>query len=391
MKKIISPFIAVLASSIFICGCTPSEESGISSKACNYFSMNTDASLVISDVFTAERKSAFDGLCEDVGKTLNGIERSISLNVENSSIARFNAAGAGETVEIDIIAYEVLTLAKSVYALTDGYYNPAIYYNVAAYGFNGSSLSDKPTSERIPSDGIIEKYNELSSRFGETEIYDKDGKYYAKKPEAEIEAGGENLSMKIDLGGIGKGYAVDEVNELIEERGFNYGFFSFGTSSIVVKEHHSNGDYIIQLTNPRPDYDGGTYLNIKVKGEGLSTSGDYEQYFLYDSDGDGTEERYCHVFNPATGKPVQTGIMSATVIGGSAAEDDALSTAIMAMGKDRAVEFINAKMSDRRVVFCCERGGKYEVISNVPKEQFGGVHVKYEFNYTLSDGKIVSG
>jgi thiamine biosynthesis lipoprotein len=77
----------------------------------------------------------------------------------------------------------------------------------------------------------------------------------------------------------------------------------------------------------------------------ISTSGDYEQYYIID------DVRYCHIIDPTTGKPVQTGIMTATIIGGSAAEDDALTTAIMTMGKDKAIEFINTKLSDRYVAF----------------------------------------
>ena len=79
----------------------------------------------------------------------------------------------------------------------------------------------------------------------------------------------------------------------------------------------------------------------------VSTSGDNAQYYMIDG------VRYCHVINPKTGKPVQTGVMSATILGGSAAEDDAYTTAIMAMGRDKAAEFVKTKLTDRRVVFSC--------------------------------------
>ena len=56
-----------------------------------------------------------------------------------------------------------------------------------------------------------------------------------------------------------------------------------------------------------------------------------------------------------TGKPVQTGIMSSTILGGSAAGDDAYTTAIMAMGREKAIEFIQTKLTDRRVVFTLDK------------------------------------
>lgn len=392
MKKIISAITAVCASLILFTGCTPKEETEYSSRNSLFLSMNTEASLIVSDIFTTEKKNKFEEMSQDISNTLNKINNSLSVNVLNSSINKFNQAGAGETVEIDNTAFEVLTLAKNVYDLTGGYYNPAVYYNVQAYGFNESSVLGKPLDERIPSDVVIEKYNSLSSHFGEVEIYQaENNKYYAVKPTVTIDIDGVTYSMKIDLGGIGKGYAVDEVNKIIDGYGFKYGYFSFGTSSILIKEHYKNGGYNLGITNPRTDMEGNVYLSVSVKNESLSSSGDYEQFFLYDSDGDGVKEWYCHVFDPTTGKPVQTGIMSATVIGGSAAEDDALTTAIMAMGKERAVDFINEKLSSRRVVFSYDANGKYEIITNIPESELSVVHSKFEIVSTLSDGKIVLG
>lgn len=387
MKKLIAAVGAACASILIFTGCGDAR-SEYSRRVKYFVSMNAEATLLVSDIFTTEKEDKFGGLCKEIGSALDAVDSSLSVSVNSSSISAFNAAGAGETVSIDYTAFTVLSLAKEVYELTDGYYNPAIYYNVQAYGFN-SALTGKPASERIPSDEVIEKYNALASHFGELELIKDGDKYYAKKPAATVEIEGEQYSMKVDLGGIGKGYAVDEVNRLIDSHGFKNGYFSFGASSIAVKEHYLNGVYNLSFTNPRADAEGNAFISTTIKNKSISTSGDYEQYFLYDSDGDGVKERYCHVFDPTTGKPVQTGIMSATVIGGSAAQDDALTTAIMAMGKQRAVEFINEKLSDREVVFSFDNGGKYEIITNVPDIKVE--HSKFEIVSTIVDGKIVLG
>ncbi len=393
MKKTIAVFGAVLASLTIFSGCGKNEAAiEYSSKANYFFSMNTEATLIISDKFTQEKQNKFNELCKEVSTALNSINGSLSLNVSNSAISEFNSAAAGEKVEIDLTAYNVLTLAKSVYTLTEGYYNPAVYYSVQAYGFNEASDMSESLNERIPTDNVIEKYNELSARFGEIEIIkEANDKFYAVKPDAAVEIDGVTYSMKIDLGGIGKGYAVDEINKLIASYGFKYGYISFGTSSISVMEHYKNGDYSLGFTNPRTDLENNVYIKTKIRNSCLSTSGDYEQFFLYDSDGDGEKERYCHVFDPMTGRPVQTGIMSATVIGGSAAEDDALTTAIMAMGKDKAVRFINEKLSERRVAFTYDNNGDYEIITNIPDGELTVTHSKFKVVNTLSDGKIVLG
>ena len=317
-----------------------------SSKHESFFSMTAKAELVVSDDFSSdEAKAKCNTFFQVVGAKLYEIEKYISATVKDSDIHKFNEAAQGARIEISRITYEVLSEAKYVYELSDGYYNPALYYNVEAYGFAGDN--EKPTTkDELPSDNAIAKYTELASHFNELKLENngEEDKYYVTKPLYVVEVDGETLTMKLDLGGIGKGYAVDCVDKLFDEYGYKYGYFNFATSSMLVKNHYKNGSYNLSLTDPRsPSY--GTYLSTAVRCEKLSSSGDNEQRYIID----GT--RYCHIISPKTGKPVQTGIMSATVIGGSAASADALTTAIMAMEKDRAIEFIRDKLTDKKVCF----------------------------------------
>ncbi len=311
-----------------------------------YYIMTADATIVVSEDFTDE--NAAEAKCEEfigsVKDKLEEVNASLSIGVEHSAVSLFNAADAGEVIEIDETAYEVFTLAEQMYKFTDGYYNPAVYYSVEAYGFNTNGGVPESAAQ-LPADGTIEKFKQLSSHFGDILIYEDEGKYYVKKPAATVEIDGTVYSMKIDLGGIGKGYTVDLVNAMLDESGFKYGYFDFGSSSIVCKTHFKMGAYELGFKNPRGSYFGEQFLKTKIKNECVSTSADDVKY--YEIDG----VRYCHVIDPMTGKPVNKGIMSATVIGGTAAEGDALTTALMAMGKDNALKFIETKLTDRRVVF----------------------------------------
>lgn len=379
MKKILCAFTAAAIAVTAFSGCGGEPE--FSSDGRTYLSMNTVAELVISDKFTAEKQEKFNEMCDKVNDELERLELSLSLNKENSPVSRFNAAAAGETVEVDFDAYTVFTLAKQVYELTDGYYNPAVYYSVQAYGFNGSADTDIPNDERIPVEEDIENYKNIASHFGEVDVYGQDGKYYVKKPSASFTENGTEYTMKVDLGGIGKGYATDKINAIIDSYGFEYGYFSFGTSSMHCKKHYKNSSYTLGLLNPRG---AGNYAGIAVRDVSLSTSGDYQQYFILDG------VRYCHVFNPKTGKPVQTGIMTATVIGGSAAQGDAITTALMAMGKDGAVQFINDNLSNLKVILSFEEEECYSVITNVPSE-LKITSSDYKIINTVTDGKIVIG
>ena len=319
---------------------------GYTPKGITFYKMHTDATVVVFDDFTAEGAvNKYNEFTSAVNATLDDVDKSLSTSVANSDISKFNSAEAGAKVQISKIAYEVLSEAKRIYDKTEGYYNPALYYNVLAYGF-GDNHRILKTKEELPKDEVITKYNELAAHFNEVELIQEGETHYAVKPEYTVEVEGETLTLHVDLGGIAKGYAVDKVEALFNEYGYAYGNFSYGASSMLIKRH-VDGSYNIGLSSPRSPSKQ-PYLQIPVINEKISTSGDSEQYYTID----GT--RYCHIIDAMTGKPVQTGIMSATVIGGGAAEDDALTTAIMAMGKEKAIKFIEEKLNDRKVIFTCE-------------------------------------
>ncbi len=327
------------------------DNAGYTTQGRIFYSMSVEAQLCVSDNFKEDTaKEKFTQFSKAVYAKLNEIDKALSSTVASSDVSKFNAAAAGAELEISKITYEVLSIAKSVYELTDGYYNPALYYNVQAYGFGGAETYPH-TADELPKDEIIEKYTLLASHFGEvalSETADENGvNYFVTKPDFTVEVDGKTLAMKLDLGGIGKGYAVDIIDAMFDEYGYEYGYFNFSASSMAVKSHFEQGAYIMELVGPRsPQRD--PYFMTKIRNEKLSTSGDNEQRYFIDG------VRYCHIIDPTTGKPIRTGIMSATVIGGSAAEDDALTTAVMAMGKERASNFIKEKLTDRKVVFTCE-------------------------------------
>lgn len=333
-------------------GYTPSERdgeapdsTGFTTQGRTYFSMYTDATVAVSANFEAAgEKDKLNAFFAEFKTALDDIDKSLSTSVVNSDVSKFNAAAAGEKVQISKTAYEVISEAKRVYEMTEGYYNPALYYNVLAYGFGDNHRI--MTKEELPTDEVVAKYTDLASHFGELQLIQEGETHYAVKPEYTVEVEGETLTLHIDLSGIGKGYAIDKVEKLFNDYGYDYGYFSFGSSSMLVKRH-LDGAYKLGLSNPRSP-SRKPYIQTEILNEKLSTSGDNEQYYVIDG------VRYCHVIDPTTGKPVQTGIMSATVIGGSAAEDDALTTAIMAMGKEKAISFVKEKLNDRRVIFTCE-------------------------------------
>ncbi|MDE6074925.1 MAG: FAD:protein FMN transferase [Clostridia bacterium] len=361
------------------------------------FSMGAYATLAASKSDISQEE--YDNLYERVRTFLTRTDNSISSVMSTSYIYKFNMAEAGATVEVDKTSYEILSLAKQIYVQTDGYFNPAVWYNEDLYGFlnhSAAELEGMPYMREwvgenedrylpLPDEKYVTAFRELSGCFGEVELNEDNGRYYAVKPGKTVTVEGDSnvYSLRIDLGGIGKGWCADKVNQMMTEEGIGYGYFSFSESSMSLKKYNGNrsGNYTLMLRDPRGVF-GSPFASVSVSGENLSTSGDHLQYYYVDG------VRYSHIIDPVTGSPVQTGIASVTIIGGSAAEADALTTALAAMGKQKAVEYINQNLSDCKVIMLIIENDSGKIITNCPKK-IKIENSAYKITNTVEGGKIV--
>ena len=150
-----------------------------------------------------------------------------------------------------------------------------------------------------------------------------------------ITLSGEDI--KLDLGAISKGYATQKVYEYLQSLEIEYFSISAGTSSIVVgKNENRDEDYFwISLANPIvTTTSSDRYGTIYVKDASITTSGNYEQYVIYQG------LRYHHIVSPKTKEPAHF-YHTVTIIGQNAALLDALSTALFSMPKAELEVWIN--------------------------------------------------
>lgn len=322
---------------------------------------------------------------QQIGEALTRIENSVSASEEGSSISRFNKADAGAEVEIDETAYNLLVLAKELYVKTDGAYNPAVGNLIDLWGFSTRNYAEvvypydreNPQAE-LPDEEYIQAFLSLSD-FSKVELSEREGKFYALKPDctAILEGDGNVYTMQLNLGGIGKGYAVDEAEKIIRAAGYEYGYFNLGGSSMSVlqnpKNKKQNYAWEIGVVNPRVGslYAGGDFMSVTETNICLSSSGDYNQYYTFEG------KRYSHIINPKTGYPVNAakgeegGIICASVFGLSAAEGDATTTALIVMGKDKAVNYIKENLSEVHACFVYDNGnGTYTLYTNMEESNY---------------------
>ncbi|MDD5431505.1 MAG: FAD:protein FMN transferase [Candidatus Omnitrophica bacterium] len=131
--------------------------------------------------------------------------------------------------------------------------------------------------------------------------------------------------MKIDLGGIAKGYALDCAVNKLKEAGINSCLINIGGQVYCLGKRFGKPWRIVV----RDDKNSKSSEILEIEDKSVATSGDYEQFFEVG------KKRYSHIFNPKSGYPADLGVISATIIAPSGLTADALSTAVFVLGKDK--------------------------------------------------------
>lgn len=294
MKRLVPLLAAALLilSEFAIAGCS------IRMETYTGFHMNTYVEL------SACGKGAYDMLlrCKD---RLAALESSLSPYM-NGPIHRLNTAH-GEWTQLDGDSFYLLELGVMLADATDGAFDPTIFIAVKAW--------DGMSGEKLPSDGELRR---LAPFVDYTGI-----ELDAKNSSARLRDG-----QMVDLGGIAKGYAANELKKIYDEAGCA-GVINLGGNVYAVGSRPDNGPWRIGVQNPR----GNGYIEVlELTDKSAVTSGDYQRCFIREG------VRYHHILDPDTLKPADSGIISVTVISGDSALADAAATAAVVMGADKAKE-----------------------------------------------------
>ena len=231
------------------------------------------------------------------------LEKEFDLKNQSSITHKFNQAPLNEIIPLGEHAVNVFSAINSAYNLTDGTFDPTVYPLTKLWGFAPYSFKPNftpPTQEQINA--------ELSKVGFDKIIFNAEQKTVIK-----------TADVKLDFGGIVKGYAVDKASEILRADGHADGYINVGGSSLNILSVNNLG-----IRHPKK-ISGNSIISVKLSGLNnlsVSTSGDYEK-FHKDADGN----KYCHIINPSTGFPTTTGVSSVTVIGIDGAISDALTTA----------------------------------------------------------------
>ena len=232
-------------------------------------------------------------------KLLENIEKSISSYKESSPISILNTHGY---THLDTYSYEALCLGKRYYKESEGYFNIAIgSITKDAYRFG--------ENERVVSAKML---REFSTTLQELDF---------NKTEATLGKG-----VKIDLGGMGKGYSIDKVAEFFKKHNISRAKIALSGDIRCL------GPCTIEVNNPLCDT---PLASFSINESGVSTSGDYNRYVK--------DTKHNHLINPKT-KASQQNFISVTLISKLPNSDlDAYATAVSVMPKEKAYGFLHNK------------------------------------------------
>jgi thiamine biosynthesis lipoprotein len=138
--------------------------------------------------------------------------------------------------------------------------------------------------------------------------------------------------MRINLGGIAKGYAVEHAAQWLRARGVEHALLNAGGDTRVIGDRLGQA-WIVGIRHPRAESD--VITRLPLVDEAISTSGDYERFFEEDG------RRFHHIIDPGTGRPTEE-LMSVTVIGPDAVLTDGLSTTLFVLGMDAGLALIES-------------------------------------------------
>ena len=344
----------------------------------NYFGTSGIAvkTVINDDSFELNTVNAnVENLFAEIHELMSTIDVISDTQTVGSDINNFNYSNTGAVIEIHRYTYEMLNIAHKMYEITQGAFNPAVYRLVDLWGFssrtyrlNGNLPYDRKWdggSYPLPDQKYIDAFLKLTD-FSKVNVYEKDGKYYVEKNCPYVTVDGVEYTQWIDLGGIAKGYAADLSKEIITKYGYDKGYVNVGTSSFTFLKYTDDKSWELGLQDPFNGWS--SYAEVFVENVMISTSGQYNRRYTTD----GVE--YSHIIDGTTGRPAQTGIVTITTIGGSAAEDDCLTTALTVMGLDKAVEFINGEYfaeNKLETSLVYDGGGEVKhMITNIPTEKF---------------------
>ena len=261
---------------------------------------------------------------------LHAIDNLMSDYDPNSELSRLSAAAGTGPFKVSPETLQVVKSGLSESALTKGIYDPSIGPVTHLWDVAGNQGLPHP---KVPSAEAIKKARDLVN-WKDVVVDDAASTVTLKRK-----------GMILDLGGIAKGYAMDEALRIAQAAGVSSGIFNMGNSSMaLLGQKPGNKDWKIGVQDPF-DAQGNYFAIVSGHDMTVETSGPYEKFFI--SDG----HRYHHIMDPRTGSPASSGLEQVTLLLPLDTKlADGLSTSCFILGLEKGMALIES-LPDAAAIF----------------------------------------
>lgn len=260
---------------------------------------------------------------------INRLDALLSTGSADSEVSKINQ---GQGTDLSEDTTYLLSRSLELYDSTDHVFNIAVYPLMEAWGFTSGNY-------KVPDQATLDDlltYTDVS-------------KINFNQEEASVDFDMEG--MKIDLGGIAKGYTSTRIMDIYKACGVTSGLVNLGGNVQVLGTKTDGSAWRIGIQDPQ-DTEG--YLGaLSVVDKAVITSGGYERYFEENG------KTYHHIIDPATGYPAENGLISVTIVSTDGTLADGLSTSLFIMGKDKAIDYWRAHSDEFDMILMDDARGMY--------------------------------
>jgi thiamine biosynthesis lipoprotein len=309
---------------IISCG-EPSEKTGTVYITLNGKTMGTTYTVKYLDSMNINYQKDIDSL-------LSLVNESLSTYIPEARISRFNRRGEGMLIDTfmpgEILDDYFLTnyrCAQEVFKLSEGLFDPTVGPLVNAWGFGWSGEPREKALSENEIDSIIqfvgfEKLFVREERDSHSQMIEKTHPF-----------------IQLDFSALAKGFGVDEIAEFLINRAVRDFLVEVGGEIRVSGQPERGGKWVLGVNTPEENAPlTSFYSKVQLTDLAMATSGNYRNFYYIGG------KKVFHSINPKTGKPQQNNMLSATVFHPDCMTADALATACMVMGLDKAKQMIHS-------------------------------------------------
>ncbi|WDP87800.1 MAG: FAD:protein FMN transferase [Desulfobacter sp.] len=262
---------------------------------------------------------------------LKQVNARLSMYQKKSEISRFNQSEPNQKFRLSKDFYQVLLECKNLHTLTQGAWDGTVKPLVDLWGFG-----TQDNSRRIP---LAQEITAALAKTGFDKLILADHSLTKTQP-----------GVTLDLGSIAKGYGVDEIARLFRDSGVKDYLVEIGGELAGSGRNKKGNPWAVGISRPEKiQASQGLYKVISLDNMAIATSGNYRNFFEHKG------KTYSHIISPKTGFPVDTLVVSASVIAKNCTLADGLATALMVMPPEKGIALTD-RMEDTECLIIKKQG-----------------------------------